>query len=276
MWKKIKKFHCDRFNGFNSRSAITERKEPKKAKNKPRKPQNDFMEDNDFVENEVVTPKLKDAERREFNPQGNNSQIKTNTEIGIERVKEELFETALDGSTKESITTNTNNRSRSTKIPTPKVATEQKRDSLLLTTERSEGEVFPKRSTASTSQNVTERRYQTRSASWITRSRKLRDYFLFKYKDSEEKFDNDVFFEQVIQQNAEHPHCNVQMNWKLLQLVSILSLSQSLDIVGMNLRVFCRRKTLPWQNWPKAKHHISRRSREAKEDSSTLKTAWLN
>ena len=100
----------------------------------------------------------------------------------------------MGGSTRESINTNTNNKSRSTKIPSPKVATQQKRDSLVSTSERSEGEEFPNRSTASTSQNVTERRYQTRSASGITRPRTLKDYFLFKDNDSDEKFDNDVFF----------------------------------------------------------------------------------
>ena len=49
------------------------------------------------------------------------------------------------------------------------------------------------RSTASTLQNVAEQRYQTRSASGITRPRKLKDYFLFKDNDADEKFDNDVF-----------------------------------------------------------------------------------
>ena len=100
----------------------------------------------------------------------------------------------MGGSTRESIKTNTNNKSRSTKKPAPKVATKQKRDSLVSTSERSEGEEFPNRSTASTSQNVAERRYQTRSASGITRPRKLKDYFLFKDNDADEKFDNDVFF----------------------------------------------------------------------------------
>ena len=97
-------------------------------------------------------------------------------------------------STRESIKTNTNNKSRSTKIPAPKVATQQKRDSLVSISERSEGEEFPNRCTASTSQNVAERRYQTKSASGITRPRKLKDYFLFKHNDADEKLDNDVFF----------------------------------------------------------------------------------
>ena len=64
----------------------------------------------------------------------------------------------------------------------------------MATSERSEGEEFPNRSTASTSQSVIERRYQTRSTSGITRPRKLKDYFLFNDNDSDEKFDNDVFF----------------------------------------------------------------------------------
>ena len=105
-------------------------------------------------------------------------------------------------STRESINTNTNNKSRSTKIPAPKVATQQKRDSLVSTSKRSEGEEFPNRSTASTSQNVAQKRYQTRSASGITRPQKLKDYFLFKDNDSDEKFENDVFL-KVIRQNAE-------------------------------------------------------------------------
>ena len=33
-------------------------------------------------------------------------------------------------------------------------------------------------------------------------------------------------------QRAWNPHWNVQLNWKLLQLVSIVGFSQSLDIVG--------------------------------------------
>ena len=81
------------------------------------------------------------------------------------------------GSTTESINTNTNNKIRSTKIPAPKIATQQKRDSLVSTSERSEGEEFPNRSTASTSQNVAGRRYQTRNATGITRPRKLKDFF---------------------------------------------------------------------------------------------------
>ena len=145
------------------------------------------------MEIEVVTPKLNDTGRREVNPEENNSQINHSTEAHNATVKEELFETTMGRSTRESINTNTNNKSRSTKIPAPKVAT-QKRDSLVATSERSEGEEFPNRSTASTSQSVIERRYQTRSTSGITRPRKLKDYFLFKDNDSDEKFDNDVFF----------------------------------------------------------------------------------
>ena len=85
-------------------------------------------------------------------PDGNNS-----TEAHKETVKEELFEIPMGGSTRESITTNANNKSRSTEIPAPKVATQQKRDSLVASSERSEGEDFTNRSTAFTSQNVTER-----------------------------------------------------------------------------------------------------------------------
>ena len=106
------------------------------------------------------------------------------------------FEAAMGGSTRELITTNTNNKSKSTRIPSPKVATQQKRDSLVATSGRNEGEEFPNRSTVSTSQNVTEHRYQTKSASGIPKPRKLEDCFLFKYNDSEEKFENCVFFKK--------------------------------------------------------------------------------
>ena len=126
---------------------------------------------------EVVTPKLNDTGRREVNLEGNNSQINHNTEADNETVQDEVFETPIGGSTRETINTNTNNKSRSTKIPAPKVAIQQKRDSLVATSERSEGEEFPNRNTASTSQHLNERRFQTRSASGITRPRKLKHYF---------------------------------------------------------------------------------------------------
>ena len=161
------------------------KKEPKKRKIERRITQNDLTEDNDFVEIEVVTPKLNDTERREVQTEGNISQINPNTETHNETVKNESFQTPMGGSTRESINTNTNNKSRSTKILAPKVATQQKRDTLVSTSERSEGEEFPNRSTASTSQNFAERRYQTRSASAIIRPRKLKDYFLFKDNDAD-------------------------------------------------------------------------------------------
>ena len=119
--KKQQKVHYDRLKRFNSRSATTDKKEPKKAKSEPRISQNDLTEDNDFVEIEVITPKLNDTGRREVNPEENNSQINHSTEAHIETVKEELFETPMDGSTRKSINTNTNNKSRSTKIPAPKL-----------------------------------------------------------------------------------------------------------------------------------------------------------
>ena len=176
--KKQQKVHYDRLKRFNSRRATTDKKEPKKGIIEPRKTQNDFTEDKDFVEIEVVTPKLNDTERREFQLEANISQINPNTETHNETVKDESFQIPMGGSTRELIKTNKNNKSRSKKMPAPKVATQQKRDSLVSTSERSEGEEFPNRSTASTSQNVAERRYQTRSASEITRPRKLKDHFL--------------------------------------------------------------------------------------------------
>ena len=78
--KKQQKVHYDRFKRFNCRSATTDKKEPKKGKIEPRITQNDLTEDNDFVEIEVVTPKLNDTERREVQPEGNISQINSNTE----------------------------------------------------------------------------------------------------------------------------------------------------------------------------------------------------
>ena len=192
--KKQEKVHYDRLRRFNSRSATTDKKEPKKAKSEPRTSQNDVTEDNDFVEIEVVAPKLNDTRRREVNPEENNSQINHSTEAHNETIKEELFETPMGRSARKSLNTNTNNKSRSTKIPAPKLATQQKRDSLVATSERSEGEEFPNRSTAFTLQSVTERRYQTRSTSGITKPRKFKDYFLFKDNYSDGQFDNDVFF----------------------------------------------------------------------------------
>ena len=55
------------------------KKIPKKGKIEPRITQNDLTEDNDFVEIEVVTPKLNDTERREVQTEGNISQINTET-----------------------------------------------------------------------------------------------------------------------------------------------------------------------------------------------------
>ena len=192
--KKQQNVNYDQLKRFNSRSATIDKKEPNKAKSEPRISQIDLTEDSDFVEIEVVTPKLNDTGRREVNPQENNIQINNSTEDHNETVKEELFETPMGGSTRESININTQNKSISTKIPAPKVAKQQKRDSLVATCERIEGEEFPNRSTASTSQSVTKRRYQTRSTPGITRPRKLKDYFLFKDNDSDEKIYNDVFF----------------------------------------------------------------------------------
>ena len=118
--------------------------------------------------NELVTQILIETGRREVNLQGKNSQINYSTETHNGTVKEELFETPMGGSTKRSINTNTNKKNRSKKISATKVATQQKRDSLVATSEKCEGEEFPNRSTVSTSQNVTNRRYQTRSASGKT------------------------------------------------------------------------------------------------------------
>ena len=129
--KKQQKVHYDRLKRFNSRSATNDKKEPKNGKNEPRITQNDFTEDNDIVEIEVVTSILNDTERREVQPEGNISQINPNTETHNETVKDESFQTPMGGSTRESKNTKTNNKSRSTKIPAPKVATQQKRDSLV-------------------------------------------------------------------------------------------------------------------------------------------------
>ena len=59
--KKQQKVHYDQLERFNSRSATIDKKEAKKAKIEPRISQNDLTEDNDFVEIEVVTPKLNDT-----------------------------------------------------------------------------------------------------------------------------------------------------------------------------------------------------------------------
>ena len=57
-------------------------------------------------------------ETREVNPERSNCQVNPSTESHNETVKEELFETPM--STRESITTNTKDKSRSTKILRPK------------------------------------------------------------------------------------------------------------------------------------------------------------
>ena len=154
--KKQQKVHYDRLKRFNSRSATTDKQEPKKAKSEPRISQNDLTDGNDFVEVEVDTPRMNDTGRREVNPEENNNQINHSTEAHNETVQEELFETPIGGSTRKSINNNTKNKRRSTNIPAPKVATQQKRDNLVATSERSEGEEFSNRSMASTSQSVTE------------------------------------------------------------------------------------------------------------------------
>ena len=61
--------------------------------------------------------------RSEVNREKNNSQINNSTKTHIETVKDEVFETPMGGITRESINTNANNKSRSTKILAPKVAT---------------------------------------------------------------------------------------------------------------------------------------------------------
>ena len=154
--KKQQKVDYDRLKRFKSRSATTDKKDSKKGKIEPRITQKDLTEGNDFVEIEVVTPKLNETERREVQPEGNFSQFNPNNETHNETVKDESLQTPMGGSTRESINTNTNKKSRSTKITAPKVATMQKRDRLVSTSERSEGEEFPNTSTASTSKNVAE------------------------------------------------------------------------------------------------------------------------
>ena len=101
--KKQQKVHYDRLKRFNSRSATTVKKEPKKGKIEPRITKNELTEDNDFVEIEVVTPKLNDTERRDVQTEGNISQINPNTETQNETVKDESFQTPMGGSTRESI-----------------------------------------------------------------------------------------------------------------------------------------------------------------------------
>ena len=100
---------------------------PKEAKSEPKIPQNDLTEDNDFVDVEVGTPNLNYTERREVNLEENNSQINPGSETEDETVEEELFETPICESTRESINTNIYKKSRSTKVPAPKIATQQKR-----------------------------------------------------------------------------------------------------------------------------------------------------
>ena len=78
--KKQQKVQYDRLKRFNSRSATTYKKEPKKAKSEPRISQNDLTDGNDFVEVEVDTPRMNDTGRREVNPEENNNQINHSTQ----------------------------------------------------------------------------------------------------------------------------------------------------------------------------------------------------
>ena len=202
--KKQQKVHYNRLKGFNSRSATTDRKNLRRQRVNREYHKMTLRRATILWKLKYSLKKLSDTGRSEVDPEENNSQNNHSTETQNETVKEGLFETPMGGSTRESKNTNTNNKSRSTRIPVPKAATQQKRDSLVATSERNEGEEFSNRSKASTSQKVTERRYHTRSASGITRPRKLKDYFLFKDNDLDEKFNNDVyFFRKVIRQNAE-------------------------------------------------------------------------
>ena len=89
--EKQQRVHYDLLKRFNSRSATADKKEPKKGKIEPRTTQNDLADDNDYVEIEVVTPKLNDTERREVQPEGNISQINPNTETHNETVKDQSF-----------------------------------------------------------------------------------------------------------------------------------------------------------------------------------------
>ena len=125
----------------------------------------------------VGSPNLNDPERREVDPERDNIQINASTETHKKTVKEKMFETPMGGSTRESVNTNTNNKSRSTKIPELKVATQQRRDNLVATSEKSEGEECSNRSTAFASQNVIEGRYQTKNEAGITRPGKLKAVF---------------------------------------------------------------------------------------------------
>ena len=90
---------------------LTLTKKTSKSNGEPRIPQKDLAEDNQFLENEVVTPKLNDTEKGEAILERNSSQINTSTETHNETVTEKLFETPSCGSLRESITTNTNRKS---------------------------------------------------------------------------------------------------------------------------------------------------------------------
>ena len=59
------------------------------------------------MEKEVATPQLNDTERREVNPERNNSQINPSTETHNETVTVEWFETPIGESKRESINTQT-------------------------------------------------------------------------------------------------------------------------------------------------------------------------
>ena len=118
--KKQQKVHYDRLKRFNSRSATTDKKEPKKGNIEPRITQNDLTEDNDFAEIELVTPKLNDTERREVQPERIISQINPNTETHNETVKDESFQTPMGRSTIESKILTTTIRAEAQRYLRPK------------------------------------------------------------------------------------------------------------------------------------------------------------
>ena len=79
----------------------------------------------------------------------------------MKQLREELFKTKTVGSTGESINTNTNSNSSSTKISVPKVAAEQKPDTLAETLKGSEGEEVPNRAKLTPSHSVSGQQCQT-------------------------------------------------------------------------------------------------------------------
>ena len=75
---------------------------------------------------------------------------------------------------------------------------------------------------------------------------------------------------------AWNPHWNVQLNWKLLQLVSIAGFSQSLKIVGYDFENILQTQNFVMTERTKCETSHINEEQVNKEDSSTPGAAGVN